>query len=62
MEFGVLHNKKNLIIVYFVMLGCYLLEDFSFLMRERKGVDLCGRGEEELGGVEGGGLRLGYVV
>lgn len=44
------------------MLGCYLLEDFSFLMRERKGVDLCGRGEEEPGGVEGGGLRLGYVV
>ena len=39
---------------YFFLFGCYLLEACSFLMRDRKGVDLDGRdGGEELGGVEG---------
>ena len=37
------------------MFGCYLLEACSFLMRDRKGVDLEGRrGGKELGGVVGG--------
>ena len=42
---------------YFVMLSCYLLEARSFLMRDREGVDLDGRGEEkreELEGLERG--------
>ena len=46
------------------MFGCYLLEACSFLMRDRKGVDLDGRrGGEELGGVEGGEtiIRIYYV-
>lgn len=45
------------------MLGCYLLEDCSFLMRVRKGVNPEGRGgREELNGVEGGKLEPGYIV
>ena len=46
------------------MFGCYLLEACSFLMRDRKGVDLDGRdGGEELGGVEGEEtvIRIYYV-
>lgn len=42
-----------LIIFYFVMFGCFLLEACYFLMRNKKGVDLERRGGgEELGGVE----------
>ena len=42
------------LIFYFVIFGCYLLEACSFLMRDRKGVDLEGRrGGEDLGRVEG---------
>jgi hypothetical protein len=37
------------------MVGCYLLEACSLVMRDRKGVDLKGQGgEKELVGVEGG--------
>lgn len=40
--------------LYFVMLGCYLLEACSILRRDRRGVDLDNRGcGEELVGVEG---------
>ena len=40
---------------YMIMFCCYLLEACSFLMRDRKGVDLKGQGgEKELVGVEGG--------
>lgn len=40
-----------LTVFYFVMFCCCLLEAHSFLMRDRKGVDLDGRGGgEELGG------------
>lgn len=36
------------------MLGCYLLEVYSFLMKERKGADLEGRVDrEQLRGAEG---------
>jgi hypothetical protein len=42
------------IIVYFVVFGCYFSDACSFLMRDRKGMDPEGRGgREELGGVEG---------
>jgi hypothetical protein len=42
-------------ICYLVMVGCYLLEACSLVMRDRKGVDLKGQGgEKELVGVEGG--------
>lgn len=42
---------------FFVMFDCCLLEARSFLMRDRKGMDLDGRGgREELVGVEKGKL------
>jgi hypothetical protein len=46
------------------MFGCDLLEAYSFLMRDRKGVDLEekgreGRGGEGRGGEERGGERRG---
>lgn len=45
----------HLIIFNFVAFGCYLLQACSFLVRDRRRVDLEERrGEEELGGVEGG--------
>lgn len=41
----------------------YVLEVFSFLMRNRKEVDLDIKGGREyLGGVEGGNLYSGYRV
>ena len=46
------------------MFGCYLLEACSFLMRDRKGVDLEGKGGgEELGGINGGKtvIRIYYM-
>jgi hypothetical protein len=43
----------HFIIFYFVRFGCYLLEACSFLMRDRKGLDLEGRGGWEDLGVEG---------
>lgn len=37
------------------MFGCYLLETYSFLMRNKKGVELKERGAgEDLGGIVGG--------
>jgi hypothetical protein len=37
------------------MFCCYNLETYSFLMRDRRGLDLVGKGGgKELGGVEGG--------
>lgn len=42
-----------LTIFYFIILGFNLLKTSSFLMRERKGMDLDGReGRKELGGIE----------
>lgn len=39
---------------FVVMFSCHLLEFCSFLMRNKKGVDLDGRGaREELGGIKG---------
>lgn len=39
------------------------MEGRSFVMRERKGVELHGRGaRKELGKLEGGELELGYIV
>lgn len=50
-----------LIIFYVVMVGYYLLEAYSFLKRDMKGVDLDGReDEEEQEGVEGGKQTSGY--
>jgi hypothetical protein len=39
---------------YFVVFCFDLLEAYSFLMRDRKGVDLEGREDREQGAVEGG--------
>lgn len=48
-----------LIIFYFILPGCYLLETCSFLMREREGVDPEGRESvEELREEEGGATVL----
>ena len=48
-------SSIHLIMFYFVMSCCHLLEDCSFLMRDRKVVDLeRRRGGEELGGVDEG--------
>lgn len=48
-----------LIIFYFVLCGCYLLDAYCFLMRDREGVDLDGRGcGEALGGVERGEIVI----
>jgi hypothetical protein len=45
------------------MLGCYLIEACSFLMKDKKGVDPKGKGGEEgLGGVEGEKLQSGYCI
>jgi hypothetical protein len=42
--------------LYFVMLICYLIEAYTLLTRNRKGIDPEGRGgREEHVGVEGGG-------
>ena len=51
------------VLSYFVMVCCYLLEACSFLVRHRKGVDLDGRGSgEELGEIEGGETVSGYSI
>ena len=43
----------HLIIFYFVMFGCSLLEDYAFLMRAKKGVEPEGiGGAEDLGEIE----------
>lgn len=43
------------------MVGYYLLEAWSFLKRDIKGVDLDGKGdEEEQGEVKGGKQKSGY--
>lgn len=44
---------RHLIIFYLVMFGCSLLEDYAFLMREKKGVEPEGMGGGEvLGEIE----------
>lgn len=47
-----------IIIFYFVMFGCYLLAARSFLMKDRKGGDLEGKG----GGEELGEVRRGETL
>lgn len=37
----------HLIIFYFVIFGCFLLADYSFLMRDNKGVEPEGVGDGE---------------
>jgi hypothetical protein len=37
----------HLIIFYFVMFGCFLLEDYAFLMRDKGGVEPEGVGGGE---------------
>lgn len=50
----------HLIIFCFVMFGCYLFKACSFLMRDRRGVDLDKRAcREELGGVVEGDTVIG---
>lgn len=47
-------------IFYFVMFGYHLLEAFSFLMRDRNGLDPEGKKyEEELEGVDGEKTMIG---
>lgn len=51
------HDIFCIILLYFtlVMVGCYCLEACSFLMKDRKGLDLEGSWDwEEMGGFEGG--------
>jgi hypothetical protein len=50
-----------LIILYYVMLCCWLLEVCSFLIRDRKGVVPEGRGGEGRRGEGRGGEELGQV-
>ena len=59
-----IETLTKILIFYFVMFGCYLLGACSFLMRDRKGVDLEGKGGgEELGGINGGKtvIRIYYM-
>jgi hypothetical protein len=51
------YNYSFYILFYYFY--CYLLEICSFLMKDRKGVDMEGnRGQKELGEVEGGDVCL----
>lgn len=48
-------SLPHLIVFYYIMFGCYLIEACSFTMRDRKEADLGRRGSgEELGRVGGG--------
>jgi hypothetical protein len=50
----------HLILSYFVISGCDLLEPYSFVTRDTRGVDLEGKENgENLGGVEGGKTIVG---
>lgn len=47
-----------LFIFHFVMFGCHILDACSFLIRNRKGINMHGRKRGYLGGGEGGEIVL----
>lgn len=50
-------------LIYFVMFDCYLIEDSSFLHRDRKGMDPEGtRDRKQMWGIEGRETIPGYIV